>query len=712
VTHAEALEAVERGDFADGLIKARSALGRDSRETGQILLTIAWIELERGNPRACARLLAEAKASGAPPYRARCLNGLRLCAIGDYKSAVAELSAVMDGLRDDGRWLANALVGRGIAAGYLLRFADADRDFAAAEVVLTRLGEHERVATCVHNRGFVALQAGDLPRALELFGQAGKGLRAGRAEALIDHASALLAAGMVGDASALLEQAEQLLAGRGSRLAEAILAAGYCALDEGDLDLAACHAKRAQESFRTQRRPAWVAVADALALRTGFPDAAAARRVADRCVRWGRRTEAAELLLAASKVSPELLVRLQHERHASTARLRAIGWLARARLSEGVARAAACRAGMRVVTEYASAMGAGARELAAELAGTAIAGSRSPRSVFTWVERQRITLLPQADRAGLVELRSAEIGGDMRRVAELEARMRHRRPVRDGAAGSDPNGLAELMAALGDRVLVSFSRHDGEMLACVVTGARVRLRRLGVVRNVGAVWHPERSVALDRELLSPLRIGDRPLVVVPAGGMSGVVWAALPSCVGRPVSVVPSAMAWLRALRATPGAGSFGVAGPGLAHADREVGTLGHVVVESKVETVLAVMERADMVHVAAHGRFRHDAPAFSSLQLGDGPLYGYDLARLKRTPRVLVLSACEVAKAEVFANVVLERGTQALIASVLPVPDERAVGLMVSLHARLRGGEAPAAALARSQAEHGHLGFTCLGSG
>jgi tetratricopeptide (TPR) repeat protein len=351
VSHAEALASVERGDFAAGLCQARAALAEEPAEAAQIRMTIAWIELDRGNMRACARELAKASLGGAPPARVKCLNGLRLCAIGDYEHAVKELSESMKPLRDDRKWLANALVGRGIARGYLFRLAAADRDFAAAARILTRLGEHERVAACVHNRGFVALQAGDLPRALELFEQAGRGLRAGRAEALIDHASALLAAGMTRDASALLEQAELLLAGRGSRLAEAVLNAGYCALYSGDNDLAACAAKRAQELFRMQRRPAWVAVADALALRTEIPNAVTARRVADRCLRWGRRTEAAELLLAAAKVAPELLVRLQEERTATTARLRAIGWLARAMLAEGQARFAACRAGMRVVNE-------------------------------------------------------------------------------------------------------------------------------------------------------------------------------------------------------------------------------------------------------------------------------------------------------------------------------------------------------------------------
>jgi tetratricopeptide (TPR) repeat protein len=707
VSHAEALAAVERGDFVSGLAHARTALAGNRAETGQILLTIAWIELERGNPRACAQALAKAKGQGAPRHRVRCLNGLRLCAIGDYENAVTELSAALAGLRNDRKWLANALVGRGIARTYLFRLAQADRDLLAAARILERLGEDERVAACVHNRGFVALQSGNLPQALELFERAGKGLRAGRAEALIDHASALLAAGMTRDASELLGQAEVLLAGRGSRLAEAILAAGYCALSAGDVDLAACQAKRAQELFRMQRRPAWVAVADALALRTEFIDPVAARRVADRCLRWGRRTEAAELLLAAAESAPELLVKLQEERTAHTARLRAIGWLARARLSEGRARQAACRAGMRVITEYASSMGTGARELAAEFARTAITGARRARTVFNWVERQRITLLPTANAADLVDLRHAEARGDVQRVAELEGRMRHR-----SAPAQPETRMAELAAVLGDRVLVSFTVHNGQVLGCVLRDRRIRVHRLGSARTLGFSWEPRVAAGLDRQLLAPLQVGDRPLVIVPAEGMSGVVWAALPSCAGRAVSVVPSAMAWLRASKASRGRGAFAVAGPGLAHARREVAALGHRVIQSGVDQVLRAMDGADVVHIAAHGRFRHDAPAFSSLQMADGPLYGYDFAALKRSPRLLVLSACEVARAEVFADVVLDRGTQALIASTIPVPDERAVDLMAGLHRRLQAGESPAAALAGAQVEHGHLGFTCLGAG
>jgi hypothetical protein len=410
---------------------------------------------------------------------------------------------------------------------------------------------------------------------------------------------------------------------------------------------------------------------------------------------------------------------VQAERTASTARLRALGWLARARLAtDNRGLFAACRAGMREVTDG---------DLAAELGGTALAAARRPRAVLTWIERQRIAVRPAADSADLAALRAAEAIGDTSRVAELEKQIRQSYQPGHAATDDCPD---ELIEALGDQVLVSFAVHEGELVACSVA-ERVRVHRLGSAAEArsavaalrfglafqfrtGDLSVVSRAVdTLESQVLRPLNIADRPLVVVPADGMSGLVWAALPSCVGRPVSVAPSAKAWLKAGRRSPGHGSVAIAGPGLAHAEREVAGLGHRLPKrSTVDATMKAMEGADVVHIAAHGRFRDDAPLFSSIQLADGPLYGYDLARLKRAPRLLVLSACEVARAETIAAVVLDRGGQALIASSIAVPDEQAVDLVTALHQRLRAGETPAAALAEAQLRHGHLGFSCHGSG
>ncbi|MEV4311933.1 CHAT domain-containing protein [Actinocrispum sp. NPDC049592] len=659
MSNAAALECVERGDLEGGLAKARLALAEDPNAG----LTIAWIELERGNRQACESEIAKAVRRGASPGRAKCLNGLRLCALGSYELAVRELSNV--DLSDDLKWQANALVGLGIARTYLFRLDAADRDFAAAAEILAALGEDERVATCVHNRGFVALQAGDVPKALALFDQAAGGLRRGRAEALIDRASALIAAGMTRDASALLDEAQNLLAGRASRLAEAALTAGYCALRAGDTDLAAREAQRARTLFRQQRRPAWTAAADALALRTRPIDVAAALRTADRCLRWGRRTEAAELLVAAAQTAPqaearELLTRVQAERHAETPRLRALGWLARARLApDNRGLFAACRAGLRQ-----------SPDLAHEFTATALRAARRPRTVL---------------------------------------------------AAAEPRAV-DVIDALDDRALVRFAVRDGELLACTVVNRRVRVHCLGPAAGLRAAVAALRmnpavhAKSVEEKLFAPLRLGDRPLVLVPVEAMSGLVWPELPSCAGRPVSVAPTATAWLQAAKADRGDGTVSVAGPDLTHAEREVSALRHTTRlhgrRSTVANTLRAIEGADIAHIAAHGRFRDDAPMYSYLELADGPLHGHDLTNLTRAPRLLILSACEVARAEVFATAILDRGAQALIASSLPVPDDKAVDLITTFCARLRAGDTPAPALAHAQDRHGHLGFTCIGAG
>src|SRR6202012_1826107 len=99
--------------------------------------------------------------------------------------------------------------------------------------------------------------------------------------------------------------------------------------------------------------------------------------------------------------------------------------------------------------------------------------------------------------------------------------------------------------------------------------------------------------------------------------------------------------------------------------------------------------------HIAAHGTFRADSPLFSALRLDDGPLTVYDLERLRRGPRRLILSSCDSGIAatagagEVFrrARPRLPLGTAGIVASVVPVNDAAAVPLMTALHRELRGG-------------------------
>jgi CHAT domain-containing protein len=151
------------------------------------------------------------------------------------------------------------------------------------------------------------------------------------------------------------------------------------------------------------------------------------------------------------------------------------------------------------------------------------------------------------------------------------------------------------------------------------------------------------------------------------------------------------------------------VAGPGLRHADREVAALhrrwGGTLITSRdstVDRVWTALDGAGVVHIAAHGRYRAEAPLYSYLELADGPLYGHDLGA---APRLIVLSACEAA-----LSTPLFPGTRAMIASTVPVADAAAVELVSAFYEHLQHG--PAEALARAQVGCGDRGFVCMGAG
>ena len=106
-------------------------------------------------------------------------------------------------------------------------------------------------------------------------------------------------------------------------------------------------------------------------------------------------------------------------------------------------------------------------------------------------------------------------------------------------------------------------------------------------------------------------------------------------------------------------------------------------------DRVLAAMDGADLVHVAAHGTFRSDSPLLSALELYDGPLTVYDLERLGRAPRRVVLSSCSSAVgapsgADELLGVVsalMTLGSVGVVASVVPVDDPSTVPFMLALH-------------------------------
>jgi tetratricopeptide (TPR) repeat protein len=517
------------------------------------------------------------------------------------------------------------------------------------------------------------------------------------------------------------------------------------------------------------------------------------RAVADLLGRHGWPAAALEARLAAARLAGlrgqrdtarAYLSQASAARRGGPAALRARAWYAEARLRSdaGDARGAAtaAKAGLRILDEHAAALGATdlrvhsaahRRDLTELGLRTAVRTGRAVR-IFEWAERGRArTLLFRPVRPPddpvlaelLVRVRQAAHGPPAR-LATLERQVRDHCRIHGDGTGTDradPVSLTALRAVLGGRALVQYVQWDGVLHALTLAGGRLRWRPLGKVSDVTELVdrvpfalhrmarpgvRPASKTAasallrataagLDEELLRPLpEIGDRPLVVVPTGGLHSLPWSILPSCAGRAVSVAPSATSWHDAAIRTPmDTGDVLVAaGPGLAGGAAEAVEVASIhgtkpMPDATATAVLDGLAHAHLAHLAAHGTLSAQNPLFSSLLMADGPLVGYDLERLPRLPDTVVLAACDSGRSVVLAGdellglgvTFLGRGTASLVASVVPVPDAETAPLMVALHRELAGGQSPAAALAAAQravpaddlaAVAASAGFVCLG--
>ena len=377
-------------------------------------------------------------------------------------------------------------------------------------------------------------------------------------------------------------------------------------------------------------------------------------------------------------------------------------------------------------------------------------------------DEQTAELLSQL-RWVVAQLEEARVAGRrdtllLARRTSLERRVRARSWTSPGALGvrKTPT-LGQLReVAAGGTVLALFALRD-QLHAIVLTPTRSRLQSLiclSVVTDLVRRAQGDLDVlaldqvptalrqtatrslhstlcALDRILLAPLRLPDRPVTVLPPGPLAGLPWAQLPTLAGRPLTVAPSGGAWLaaQARSLNPGDGVVAIAGPGLERADQEVTEVARFWPGCRVLTgaaatgsaVLRSIDGAGLVHVAAHGRHQRDSPLFSSLGLADGPLVGYDLDRLERAPTQVVLSACELGQASArvgdealgLTRALLHAGSATVVAGVARVSDHRAAQLMVDYHHRLATGSRPAVALADAlAAAEDPLPFVCFGAG
>jgi tetratricopeptide (TPR) repeat protein len=374
--------------------------------------------------------------------------------------------------------------------------------------------------------------------------------------------------------------------------------------------------------------------------------------------------------------------------------------------------------------------------------------SGSPAQVLQWMERTRATAYsvrdlppPQGIEDELAELRSvqaeilrtrreaqAEPKALLARQAAIEADIRRAGWLREPPAvrSARATTVAELRQAMGDRVLVELDVLDGCVVAAVLDSRRTRvvtmcrmsevrdrtdwllfaLRRLARLDTrpaaAAAARHLAESAlaALAELLIAPLRLPERAgLVISPVGDLQRIPWAALTD---EPVSLTPSAAAWLRSREAAPPAGgrTVLVAGPDLPGARAEVDELAGqhadpvvlVPPDSRVAAVLQALDGAAVAHFACHGLIRADNPTFSALLLTDGQLTLYELDQGGVAPHRMVLAACRSASGASyegnetlgFVSTLLARGTAGLVASSVDVPDQTVTPLLRLLHRQM----------------------------
>lgn len=342
--------------------------------------------------------------------------------------------------------------------------------------------------------------------------------------------------------------------------------------------------------------------------------------------------------------------------------------------------------------------------------------------------------LVQLERS--IRLRGRALRGDRRdAVARLDGEIR---------------GALRLLDDTG-RQLVAHAALDGELVAVTRSNHRTQLHRLGRIDRVSSMLDgvtfalnrlnrsggtdTSRTAAAEMLYLSATELGemllppavaeaDDDVVVVPTSILHDVPWGLLPDLSGRAVSVNPSVSAWARAEAAVREQGPITadsrvgfIAGPGLEHADLEVGAVAGYYRRPRVVSGMSatghecreLLSQCDLVHIACHGHFRSDNPMFSSLHLADGPLNVYDLERLERMPAVVVLSACSVGAGRSLpggailglASALLTLGATTVIAPLTPISDAASVTVMQRVHGAIVDGTTAAHALARAIVTH-----------
>ena len=623
----------------------------------------------------------------------------------------------------------------------------------------------------LHNLGYVSALRGDVPAALRRYDMAARpfseqGLVA--PALAIDRAELYLSARLVPEARLQVELGVASLQASGNAvdLAEARLLLSQIALVQGDMSVAGAAARSARRTLFRQGRTRWATLARFLEAQARWSHSAPGRiaaeavGLAEELHGQGWLLESVECRVLGARAALQIDDRATARdlvgavdgagrSGPATYRVRACYAEALGRLAaqNRVGALAALRAGLGIAEAHRSSLGAtelrvrtatAVSELAELGVGIALDSKRA-LAVLAWSEKWRAGALrsPRAkppddeplarllmdlrdtarrlDRAPLGPAEAHALADSQRLIEEKIRRHSHGAVGGVFAAPRLPSA-AELRQSVGDRVLVEYLEHAGQLHAVVVDNKCFRLRHLGssaraeseritgqfalgrlALSRCSPASLEAAAALLERScrrlaalLVEPLLcdLAGRDMILVPTGALHAVSWALLPPLRGISVTVSPSAALWhsreshepRAAGPADPGSVLL-VAGPGVAKADEETRRIraasykGARLMRGARATVASVMQALEgcrVAHVAAHGTFRADNPQFSSLELADGPLTVYDLEQIATPPRWMILSACYAGRSSVnpgnelmgTSAALLSLGTRAIVAS------------------------------------------------
>lgn len=341
--------------------------------------------------------------------------------------------------------------------------------------------------------------------------------------------------------------------------------------------------------------------------------------------------------------------------------------------------------------------------------------------------------------------------------------------------GDLASATTQVSALPGGAALVEFYAVESDLLAFVVTADGLHLRHVTSLEQVARLAEilsfqignmmldaayvdakldrlratAERSLQqLYRAVMAPLEellTGYDRLVIVPHGPLHGLPFHAFHDGTGYlaerfTIAYAPSAGVYRAGLQAAGPIGDrmvvVGIDDPGLPWIGYEVDAVATAWPDSTVLRGRAATERAlrrragriDALHLATHGVFRVDNPAFSSIKLADSWLTVNELAEVARGAQLVTLSACEsgVTGLSVGDEVIgltrglLAAGCSTIVASLWSASDESSAHLMAEFYRHLQAGAEPAAALRtamlglRPQYDHPYYwaAFAVIGGG